>query len=462
MLIARAREATAETLETLPVHLEILATLASRTMATWPGQGYARRGPAGSGAHSNRITQGKMMGSAGRNSLVVRVGVLAVCQALSLSVITMLIAMGGVLGYQLAPAKSLATLPIASQLLSTMTFLIPASMFMQRHGRRAGFVIGGVFGVAGGGLLTLSVLASSFLLLVAATFLIGVFWAFAQYLRFAATDGTPAHLRGRAVSLVLVGGLAAAFLGPALARWSEQAFASHTFLGAGLAMAALAALQALVAGSLLRIPAQPGGVAADSVRPLRVILVQQRLVIAVLAGTVGYASMTLMMSAAPVAMHGIGHPFGLATTVIQWHVVGMFLPSFFTGEIIRRFGVLQTILAGIFLIAVAGLVALGGTSFAHFVGALVCLGAGWNFMYVGGTTLLTETHTAAERAAVQATNDFIIFSANVAASVAAGVLLEVVGWTGLAWAILPVLALAGVLVVRSLLRPAPTPAPSEG
>lgn len=387
---------------------------------------------------------------------------LAACQALSLSVITMLIAMGGVLGYELAPAKSLATLPIAAQLLSTMLFLVPASMFMQRFGRRAGFVSGGGFGMAGGGLMALAVLVSSFWLFVAAAFLLGVFWAFAQYLRFAATDGTPAHLRGRAISMVLVGGLAAAFLGPALARWSEHAFASHAFLGAGLAVAILAALQTLVAGLFLRIPPPPVAAASEQPRPLKVILTQQRLVVAVAAGAVGYASMTLLMSAAPIAMKNVGHAFGLATLVIQWHVVGMFLPSFVTGEIIRRVGVLGTILAGIVLMSVAAALALGGTTFGHFVSALVCLGTGWNFMYVGGTTLLTECHTAAERGPVQAANDFVIFSANVAASLAAGVLLEMVGWKGLAWTVLPLLMLTMALVLHSLLRLRLSLAPTWG
>ncbi len=379
--------------------------------------------------------------------------VLATCQALSMSGQSILLTVAALAGQMLAADKSLATLPLATQFTATMLSTIPASLLMGRIGRRAGFTLGQIFGIAGASLATFAVYAGNFPLLVAAAVLLGVHVAFWQYFRFAAAEATSEEMRSRAISYVLTGGLVAAFIGPQLARLTREALSPYTFAGSYAAIVALSFLTiALLQLVRIPVPAKPklgGG------RPMAEIARQPTFLVAVLAGMFGYASMTLVMTATPLAMVACGLPFSDAAFVIQWHLVGMFAPGFVTGHLIRRFGVLSVIIAGTLLVSLCMGVNIAGVELANFWLALLVLGIGWNFMFIGGTTLLTEAARPEERAKVQAINDFSVFSMVAVAGFSSGALQHAIGWQAVNAAVaLPMLiafaAAAWLLRVRRL------------
>jgi MFS family permease len=371
---------------------------------------------------------------------------LCACQALLYVNNVTLIVINGLAGYALATNKSLATLPVSTYIVGSALATLPASFFMQRFGRKAGFTLGSAFGAAGTGVCTAAVLMQSFWGLCIGTWIVGAYNAFAQQYRFAAAESSPPDARARAIALVLAGGIIGGLVGPEAAKLTKDTFAlEFTGTYASLALVALVSML-LVQG--LRLHDTTAGARAERPRgrSLRELAAQPAFVVAVVGATLGYGVMNLLMTATPLAMGHHDHGFGATALVIEWHVVGMFAPGFVTGNLIRRFGVLNVMLAGAILQLLCVVVALLGTSVAHFWIALFLLGAGWNFLYVGGTTLLTGSHRPEERAKAQGFNDFCVFTTMAISSFASGLLLHATGWTLLNLISLPFVVLAAVAI----------------
>jgi MFS family permease len=381
-----------------------------------------------------------------RNALI-----LAVAQGLYSSTIVILIATGGLVGLMLAPDRAWATLPISTFVIGTMLATIPASLLMKRVGRRPGFIAGAMFGFAGAILAIAAIWLRSFPLFCAAAMLHGVFQAFSQYFRFAAADSASDAFRPKAISWVMTGGIAAAIFGTLIVMRTTDLFAPVTFAGCYAASAVLA-LAAAAAVSFLDIPKPTAAETDGENRPWAELVRQPRLVAAMGSAVLAYSMMNLMMTATPIAMADCGFGTAESSWVIQWHVLAMFVPSFFTGHLIKRFGALAICLAGAAVLAAAGVTALMGISFAHFAVSLILLGLGWNFGFIGGTALLTECYLPAERAKVQAANDFAISAAMAVASLSSGKLLSALGWNSVATAMFPMAALAAAMLLWGVMR----------
>lgn len=365
---------------------------------------------------------------------------LASGQALMLSAVVMSMALGAVLGNTLAPDPSLATLPVALMVIGTASASLPAAMLMRRHGRRAGFLLGALLGIGSSLLCAFALHERSFPLFAAGHLLLGAYQGFANYYRFAAVEATDPGHGSRAISLVVAGGIVAAFLGPQLGQWGRDWLPGEFFVGSylaqgGLSLAAFALLSRL---ALPPVAAAHGGEA----RPLAEILAQPGLRVAILGAAVGYAAMIMVMTATPLAMLGCGLPGTSVTPVIQWHVVGMFAPSFFAGPLIKRHGAPRLMQAGFVLLLAHVLIALSGLAFLNFLSALIFLGIGWNFAFIGSTALLTQAYRPAEQLKVQAVNEAAVFGLVAFATLSAGWLYGRFGWATLNLAVLPLLAAA--------------------
>jgi len=381
-----------------------------------------------------------------RNPMHRQVFLLAAAQALFQTASVLVMTVGGLAGGQIASRPELATMPIAAMFLGTAAMTFPASMWMTRVGRRAGFVAGAALGVAGGLVAAFGIWLSSLLLLSLGTFCVGAYQAFAQFYRFAASEVADDAFRPRAISLVLGGGVFAALAGPMLGRLGGPLLRPE-YLGSFLL---LALVSLLAVGMLLgiHIPnTQSSHADFGRGRSWREIVTQPTYLVALFGAVTGYGIMILAMTATPLAMAHHHHDLPETATVIQLHVLGMFLPSFFTGSLIARFGVLRIMLTGIILFAGHVTMSLTGTGFASFAGALVLLGVGWNFLYIGGTTLLTGTYTQAEKGKAQATNDMTIFAVGLACSFGAGALLQLLGWQTLNLVLLPWMAAAALALL---------------
>ena len=369
------------------------------------------------------------------------IAVLALAQALFMSVQGMGIAASPLAGHMLlAPDdRWMATAPIFLVHLAIMGTTIPASLLMGVIGRRAGFSLGALFGVAFGVLGCLAMYRQSFPLLCLASVFQGMQAAFFWYFRLAAADASEPSYRSRAISLVMAGGVLAGFLGPQSAKWAVDWLAPVTFAGIYLAATGFSiAVLALV--QLLRIPRLSLEERSAGGRPISVIARQPAYRVALASSVFGYSVMTLTMSATPLAMLACGFGFADSATVIQAHIIAMFLPSFFTGHLIARFGVLPIIATGGLIEFGCAIVNLAGVDFANFLIANVLVGIGWNFAYVGGSTLLTTTYTPAERAKAQASHDFAVYAATATAAALSGVLAAKAGWTVINLAALPLMA----------------------
>jgi MFS family permease len=370
---------------------------------------------------------------------------LATAQALFQTASALVLTVGALAGRQIAPAHQLATAPIAAMFLGTLVTTVPASKWMARSGRRTGFVAGALLGVLGGLVAALGIYAGSLLVLSLGTLLVGVNQGFAQFYRFAAAEVSDDKFRPRAISLVLGGGVVAAVLGPALGTLGEPLF-GPAYTGSFLILAATSVVAAGVL-SRLRIPIPTPDTSRSGSRPLLAIMLQPTYAVALFGAATGAGVMVLAMTATPLAMIHHQHSLSGATKVIQAHVLGMFLPSFFTGSLIARFGVLRIMATGAALLSGHVLVALSGTGFASFAGALVLLGVGWNFLYIGGTTLLTSAYRPAERASAQAAHDLTIFAVGLISALSAGALLAAMGWQRmnailLPWSFMAIVAVA--------------------
>ena len=370
------------------------------------------------------------------------VGVLALCQGLAMSASALIVTVTALVGRQLAPAAELATLPLALQYLAMTLAALPVAWAMRRWGRRAGFTLGHALGVAGGLVGCHAVLAADFALYCLASALIGVYVAHSFHHRFAASETVPAGAGDRALGIVMAGGVLAALAGPQLAGWSKDLFAPISFAGSWLAVAGLAGI-GLVAVQSLGLPGPAGPVAAPTRSGARRLLRRPAFVRAMAAAAVAYAAMNLLMTATPVAVTDCHLPFATAAFVIQWHVFAMHAPSFFTGELIRRWGVRAVMLLGSGLMIASAGVGLAGVAVANFAGALVLLGVGWNFLFVGATALLIRSYDDGERAEAQGLHDTVLFATIALSSLGAGWLYAAIGWAAMnALTLLPLGAVA--------------------
>jgi len=373
---------------------------------------------------------------------------LSISQAVMITCTSLMLTTSALVGRILAGNKALATLPFAMLFLSQMLSTIPASLYMGKVGRRLGFITSALFGLTGAIVTSAAIFQGNFILFCTGTALIGVFNGFGQYYRFAAAEVTTAEYRSRAISYVLAGGVLAAFAGPNLANWSKHAL-SVEFAGSFTSLIVLYFLSLCMA-SLLRIQRPAQSSREHGGRPLIEIARQRNYFLAVASAMVGYGAMNFIMIATPLAMQHRAHPFADTAFVIQWHVFGMFAPSFFTGHLIRRFGTANVMLAGVLLVGLCIGTNVAGTSVNHFWAALLFLGLGWNFLFLGATTLLTETYSAYEKSKAQALNDFMVFGTVSLTSFSSGAVQHALGWQTINLAVVPFLVL--VLVANLWLR----------
>lgn len=380
-----------------------------------------------------------------------KVALLAICWSLAVSGSVILVSVSALTGHLLVDDKSLATLPIAFQWAGTALASLPASLLMRRIGRRGGFAVGCLVGLAGAGVCMLAIYWSNFWLFCAGIALLGAYVGFNAFYRFAAADSVSPANRARAISLVLFGGVIASVGGPLIARGTVDLFLPHAYMGAFFGMGALA-VAVLAMLTFIPMPPPPAEDLAGPQRPLSEIARRPAFFVAVMGGAIGYGVMVLLMSVTPLAMKLHQHTFSDSAFVIQWHVLGMFAPALFTGLLIRRFGVLEIMLTGVAMLLACIAVAVSGLTVVHFWAALVLLGLGWNFCFVGGSTLLTEVHTPAEKAKVQGLNDMLVFTSAGVASFFSGNLLHNYGWETLNLAALPLVLAVGMGTLWLLVR----------
>ncbi|MGV8840377.1 MAG: MFS transporter [Bauldia sp.] len=385
---------------------------------------------------------------------------LAAAQALFQMASITVMTIGGLAGAQVAPSPGLATAPIAAMFFGTALVTIPASLLMARVGRRAGFMIGAALGVGGGLVAAGALWLESLWLLCLGTMLVGAYAGFAQFYRFAAAEVANDAFRSRAISFVLAGGVVAALAGPALARLGGPLLAPSYV--ASFLIAAVVSMVATGVLLRLRVP-QPAPAAAGTgvARSLGQIMRQPVYAVALLAAATGYGVMVLAMTATPLAMTHHDHGLGETTTVIQLHALGMFVPSFVTGSLVARFGVLRVMLAGIGLLAGHVALTFSGTGFYSFGSALILLGIGWNFLFIGSTSLLTRAYTPAEKGKAQAANDLVIVLVSLATSLGAGALQTAVGWQTLNLLLIPWLVIASAAILWLGGRRMPVLAPAR-
>lgn len=384
--------------------------------------------------------------------------ILVLAQAIMGSQMPMIFTVGGLAGHALSPNPCWATLPISMIVLGSMLSANPLSALMARQGRAAGFWVGAMIGALGAAIGAWALLRSSFPLFLLGSLLTGTYMSAQGFYRFAAADGASATYRPKAISYVMAGGLASALVGPQLVKVTADAMAV-TFLGTYLAVVALNLF-----GSLLFFALDsPKPVAAVDGEPTgrsrRELLRDPTILVAMICAMVSYALMNLVMTSTPLAVVGCGYDKGNAADIVSAHVLAMYIPSFFTGHLITRFGAPRVVGIGLFILAGAGAVALTGVELEQFFAALILLGIGWNFGFIGATTLLTSAYRPEERGRIQGINDFVVFGGVTAASLSSGTLMNcsgtdvVAGWQAVNLAMLPFLVLAGGALIWLVMRP---------
>jgi predicted MFS family arabinose efflux permease len=377
--------------------------------------------------------------------------VLAVAQALAGGNSTVIVSTTSIVGAVLAPDKGLATLPVTAMVLGMWLGTLPVGILARRFGRRFALQTGSAFGILSGLISYLAVMSGHFGLLLLGTFCGGLYAAAHQSYRFAAADTASDAYRPKVVSWVLAGGVFAAIIGPQLVIFTKDLLSPHMFAASYLGQSACALAAAAVL-QFIRMPPVPA-VRHDEGRPLGEIVRAPRFVVAVACGMASYGLMNMLMTSAPLAMVGCGHSVTDAALGIQWHVLAMYSPSFFTGTLIARFGVERITGIGLALIAVAAVVGISGISVAHFWIGLVLLGLGWNFAFIGATSMVTQCHRPQERNKVQSFNDFLIFGSMALTSFSSGQLLDKFGWPAIKAVNLPTVCVAGLLLLWLALRP---------
>jgi len=386
------------------------------------------------------------------------VAVLVLAQAFIGAQMPMIFVLGGLAGQSLASNPCWATLPISLIVFGSMTTAPWMSQLMQRYGRKAGFFVGTLGGALGATIGAWGLIQSSFPLFLLGSYFTGIYMSAQGFYRFAAVDTASDEFRPKAMSYVMAGGLVSAVIGPQLTKFTADAMAVP-FLGTYLSVIAIN-----IVGSLLflflRIPKpEPLAKGADGGRSRLELLKSPRIVVAIISAMVSYALMNLMMTSTPLAVVGCGYSKANAADVVMGHVLAMFVPSFFTGHLIARFGVEKIIATGLVLLAGAGLVGLSGVQLENFYIALVLLGIGWNFGFIGASTMLAAAHAPEERGRVQGMNDMIVFGMVTVASIASGGLMNcsgssvIAGWNAVNLAMIPFLALAGAALIWLVMRP---------
>lgn len=361
--------------------------------------------------------------------------------------------LGGLAGQYLSPNPCLATLPISLIILGSMLSAPVMSTIMQKHGRRAGFLLGVTAGGLSAAIQVYALYIQSFQLFLVGGFLTGIYMSAQGFYRFAATDTASPELMPKAISWVMAGGLLAAVIGPQLVKLTQDALAPVPFAGAYLTVIALN-IFGIFLFMALKIPKpKPVEVGQSSGRTIGQLLRTPQIAVAIISAMVAYSLMNLVMTSTPLAVVGCGFETNQAADIVSAHVLAMYVPSFFTGYFITWFGVRKVIAAGLVILAAAGITALNGVELSNFYGALILLGIGWNFGFIGGTTMLAESHTPEERGRVQGLNDFLVFGMVTLASLSSGGLMNCSGgspqegWQAVNLAMLPLLALAGAALL---------------
>ncbi|MEZ8571357.1 MFS transporter [Vibrio splendidus] len=364
------------------------------------------------------------------------VWLLSLCQALLMTGNILLISVIGLIGKQIAPSVSMITLPVALQFLGLMAATIPASLISGKLGRKRGFSIGNVVGITGASLATYALSQQNFYLFCFATFLLGIGIGFGTLYRFAAIEVCDENARHRAISISMAGGVLAAVLGPNLAIMSQQWSQDGLYIGAFASLIGLNILALLILQTI-QFPKVSFNSQAPKADPLGVVVKAPNFIGAVFAAMVAYAVMNILMTATPLAMIGCGFDFTKAAGVIEWHVLGMFVPAFFTGSLIEKFGSRMMILAGGVLFVVCIAINIHGESIWHFRAALVVLGVGWNFMFIAATGLFSQSYQSQNKAKAQAFNEFIVFGCVTITAMLSGWLESTAGWQNLNIYVLP-------------------------
>jgi MFS family permease len=377
--------------------------------------------------------------------------ILAVTQALAGANNTVMLATGAIVGSMLAPDKVYATVPITVFVIGMWLGTLPVGALARRFGRRTAFQVGTVFGVITGLFGYFAVMQGSFLLFNIGAFCCGLYASAHQAYRFAAADTASEAFRPKAISWVLIGGVFAAIIGPQLVIFTKDAWPPYLFAASYLAQAGVAVLAAIVL-SFLKIPTPPRVQVGGEGRPLKEIAQQPRFIVAVICGVASYAMMNMVMTSAPLAMVMCNHSVGEAALGLQWHVLGMYAPSFFTGSLIARFGAERVIGAGFAILLLSAGISMAGITLWHFWIGLVLLGVGWNFGFIGATAMVTQCHTPNERTRVQSFNDFLVFGSMAIGSFASGNLLALYGWVVVNGVVFPVVLIAAVMLMWLSLR----------
>lgn len=352
---------------------------------------------------------------------------LAIVQALAGANSTVVYATGAVVGDMLAPTKALATLPVSVFVVGMALCTLPAGAVAERYGRRTAFLLGAGSGILAGLIAFIAMLHASFPLFCAATFFGGVYAAVVLSFRFAAADCAAPERRPRALSAVMAGGVFAGVIGPQLVTHTMNLWAPHLFAATFLGQAAVAALSAVILAGVALPP--PTAIHQSAGRPIMMIARQPRFILAVLCGVVSYLLMNFLMTAAPLAMRFCGLSQESANLGLQWHVIAMYAPSFWTGRLITRFGASAVVAVGLALIAASSSVGLLGADVVHFWATLSLLGIGWNFGFIGASAMVLECHRPEEKARVQSLNDFLVFGTMTVGSFLSGGLLSSFGWS---------------------------------
>lgn len=391
--------------------------------------------------------------------------ILIFCQLISATGSIVFVTLGGVIGATLTNKLAWATLPVSIMVLAVAATTVPATALMRRIGRSRGFSIASASAAVAVCLAAWALSISSFALFLIAGAMFGINMAFTQQYRYAAAESVPAKFVPRAISFVLLGAIGGAFAGPELAKHGQQWFGGVQYSGTMLGLAILYVAQAFLFQLLQPMSHEHESQPLASERSLRQITAQPVFIVAVLAGTAGYGIMTLVMTATPLSMHiNDGYSVEATANVIRAHVLGMYVPSLVSGILIERIGVVRMMYIGTLGLLVTSIVGLQGQSVMHYWWALLALGVGWNFLYVGGTTMLTYAYSMAERFRAQAVNEFLVFGTSATASLLAGTVMHFFGWNRLMWLPIPILLVVCVslLVVRkdALLRREKTMAPA--
>lgn len=388
-----------------------------------------------------------------RSHVARNIGLLALMQAIGGSNQAIVMAVGALTASNLAPDKSLATLPTTSMIIGLALMAAPATKIIYKLGRRNGFMLGASIGIVAGILAGLAVYIGSFWLFAAALAVVGTSAAFGQQVRFAIADSVPNDMQARAISWVLLGGVAAGFLGPRLSYMAKDWVGEVEFTGSYLIIIVLSALGVLILSQTKLAPVPKLQAGDPEGRSARQLVRVPEIFIPMATGMASYALMTFVMVAAPLAMVNVcGHSPQEATTTIQWHIISMFLPSLFTGHIISRIGSHAVVGIGMLLILGCALINLNGVSTLHFDIALILLGVGWNFGFIGSTTMMAKAYRPEEASTAQALNEPLVFGAMAVASISSGFLLENIGWEAINVLVLPVATGALALLAWGDLR----------